>query len=256
VPEENFWTLWCKGRPTESDTLTVWLGATPSRLTSAHLHHSTIFYRPDALPAAQPTVSKYWRQLCYTITIQTISLFTCGYLCQGGYVFVIVCLSVCLFVSNFAKKTAKRICMKFSRKVGNGPLNSWLNFGGDPGHCLDSDIVFRICNGWEIRKVVNGHSFSTNKTCLGRGLHCPSASSYWICLSYIFSVISFIRIKQLGLAFRQLCIFAWWLCRAFVIDDMHIPDRVLKVNSRQSQSFNLSVRSVALVVGLILLLLS
>jgi len=41
-----------------------------------------------------------------------------------------------------------------------------------------------------------------------------------------------------------------------VIDDMHIPDRVLKVNSRQSQSFNLSVRSVALVVGLILLLLS
>jgi len=39
VPEENFWTLWCKGRLTEADTLTVRLGATPSRLTSAHLHH-------------------------------------------------------------------------------------------------------------------------------------------------------------------------------------------------------------------------
>ena len=24
-----------------------------------------IFYRPDALPAAQPTVSKHWRQYCY-----------------------------------------------------------------------------------------------------------------------------------------------------------------------------------------------
>jgi len=39
VPEENFWTLWCKGRLTEADTLTIQLGATPSGLTSAHLHH-------------------------------------------------------------------------------------------------------------------------------------------------------------------------------------------------------------------------
>jgi len=39
VPEENFWTLWCKGRLTEADTETIRLGATPSGLTSAHLHH-------------------------------------------------------------------------------------------------------------------------------------------------------------------------------------------------------------------------
>jgi len=58
VPEENFWTLWCKGRLTEADTQTIRLGGTPSRLTSAHLHHPLIFYRPDALPAAQPTVAK------------------------------------------------------------------------------------------------------------------------------------------------------------------------------------------------------
>jgi len=30
VPEENFWTLWCKGRLTEADTITTGLGATPS----------------------------------------------------------------------------------------------------------------------------------------------------------------------------------------------------------------------------------
>ena len=59
VPEENFWTLWCKGRLTDADTLTIRLGATPAGLTSAHLHHPPIFYRPDALPAAQPTVSKH-----------------------------------------------------------------------------------------------------------------------------------------------------------------------------------------------------
>ena len=39
MPEKNFWTLWCKGRLTQTDTPTIWLGATPSRLTSAHLHH-------------------------------------------------------------------------------------------------------------------------------------------------------------------------------------------------------------------------
>jgi len=43
VPDENFWTLWCKGRLTEADTPTIRLGATPSGLTSAHLHHPPIF---------------------------------------------------------------------------------------------------------------------------------------------------------------------------------------------------------------------
>jgi len=39
VPEENFWTLWCKGRLAEADTPTIRLGATPSGLSSADLHH-------------------------------------------------------------------------------------------------------------------------------------------------------------------------------------------------------------------------
>jgi len=55
VPEENFWTVWCKGRLTETNTPTIQLGATPSELSSAHLHHPPFFYRLDALPAAQPT---------------------------------------------------------------------------------------------------------------------------------------------------------------------------------------------------------
>jgi len=44
VPEENSWTLWCKQRLTEAVTLTIRLGATPSGLTSAHLHHPPIFF--------------------------------------------------------------------------------------------------------------------------------------------------------------------------------------------------------------------
>jgi len=55
VPEENFWTLWCKGRLTEADTATIQLGATPSGLTSAHLHHPAIFFtgRMPFLPPNQ-----------------------------------------------------------------------------------------------------------------------------------------------------------------------------------------------------------
>ena len=56
VPEENFWTLWCKGRLTEADTLTMRLGATPSGLTSAHLHHPPIFLRTGC-PSCQRTNS-------------------------------------------------------------------------------------------------------------------------------------------------------------------------------------------------------
>jgi len=42
VPEENFWTLWCKERLTEAYT-PIWLGATPSGLTSVHLQQPPTF---------------------------------------------------------------------------------------------------------------------------------------------------------------------------------------------------------------------
>jgi len=44
---------------------------------------------------------------------------------------VVVCLFVC---QQLCAKTSKRICMKFPVKVGNGPVNKRLNFGGDPDH--------------------------------------------------------------------------------------------------------------------------
>jgi len=54
VPEENFWTLWCKGRLTEANTPTIRLDTTPSRLTSVHLHNPPFFTgRMPFLPANQ-----------------------------------------------------------------------------------------------------------------------------------------------------------------------------------------------------------
>jgi len=63
VPEESFWTLWCKGRLTEADTPTIRLGATPSDYAVPTSTISPFFYRLDALPTAQPTVSKHWRHM-------------------------------------------------------------------------------------------------------------------------------------------------------------------------------------------------
>jgi len=55
VPEDNFWTLLCKGRLTEADTLTIRLGATPAGLISAYFHHPPKFFtgRMPFLPPNQ-----------------------------------------------------------------------------------------------------------------------------------------------------------------------------------------------------------
>jgi len=45
----------------EAEVPTVRVGATPTGLT-APTPQPQGFYRPDALPAAQPTASKHWRQ--------------------------------------------------------------------------------------------------------------------------------------------------------------------------------------------------
>jgi len=57
VPEENFWTLWCKGRLTEADTLTIRQSATPSGLTSAHLHQPPHIFLQTGYPSCCPTNS-------------------------------------------------------------------------------------------------------------------------------------------------------------------------------------------------------
>jgi len=48
VPEENFWTLWCKGKLTQADTLTIQTNQYPPA------PFPRIFYRADAfLPPNQ-----------------------------------------------------------------------------------------------------------------------------------------------------------------------------------------------------------
>ena len=48
------------------------------QITTPAPHHS-VFYRPDALPATQPTASKYWRHLYHTwlYFYITVKLVTC-----------------------------------------------------------------------------------------------------------------------------------------------------------------------------------
>jgi len=39
------------------------------QITTLASHHS-VFYRPDALPAAQPTVSKHWRNIYHVTQVK------------------------------------------------------------------------------------------------------------------------------------------------------------------------------------------
>jgi len=48
-----------QGKIMEAETPTVQVGATPTGLTAPPHNPPKVFYRPDALPAAQPTVSKH-----------------------------------------------------------------------------------------------------------------------------------------------------------------------------------------------------
>jgi len=59
VPEENFWTSCCKGRLTQADTDHT-AGHHSIRINQCPpLPFPHIFYRPDAVPVAQPTASKH-----------------------------------------------------------------------------------------------------------------------------------------------------------------------------------------------------
>ena len=77
-----------------------------------------------------------------------------------------LCFHRCLFVA----KTSKQICMKFLGKVGNDPMNKWLNFGGNCEPIRQ--------DRWQ------DLYHDTGKMCLGGGMHCPSASRFF-CVSII-----------------------------------------------------------------------
>jgi len=60
----------CKGRLTEADTLTIRLGATPTGLTSAHLHHPPILFTGQ-MPFLPPN------QQCQSTVLEKMPLNWC-----------------------------------------------------------------------------------------------------------------------------------------------------------------------------------
>jgi len=95
VPEENFWTAWCKGRLTEADTLTIRLGATPSGLTSAHLHHLPIFFTGRIpFPPSNQHQCFFWNKWCrYTCLILALRLHALKVICTDFLVVKVNCWS-------------------------------------------------------------------------------------------------------------------------------------------------------------------
>ena len=96
VPEENFWTLWRKGRLTEADTPTVRMGATPSGLSSDHLHHPPFLQAgcPSCRPINSVKALKLGRMQFITFRVRRRR----GEMYIGhGRLYVSVCLSLAAF---------------------------------------------------------------------------------------------------------------------------------------------------------------
>jgi len=109
VPEENFWTLWCKGRLTEADTPTIRMGTTPSGLSRAHLHHPSFF--TGWMPFLPPN------QQCQStegniINLRHMLLIVCYSPEQIGCLFL-KCCSFCVFVFLFLALTLYMTLFEF-----------------------------------------------------------------------------------------------------------------------------------------------
>jgi len=65
--KQLLWIFMEQGRIMEAEAPTVRVGTTPTRLMAplSPQPPPKVFYRSDALPAAQPTVSKHWRYKLY-----------------------------------------------------------------------------------------------------------------------------------------------------------------------------------------------
>jgi len=83
-----------------------------SRQITMPAPHSSVFYKPDALPAAQPTVSKHWRHLYQTnnerefIRISVICKKTVTAKCNVNWLIHTVqnfstCRKKCFYANNF-----------------------------------------------------------------------------------------------------------------------------------------------------------
>jgi len=65
-----------QGKIMEAEVPTVRVGATPTGLTAPPPPQPLkVFYRPDALPAAQPTASKHWLGLHIEYNILILNLW-------------------------------------------------------------------------------------------------------------------------------------------------------------------------------------
>ena len=84
------------------------------QITMPAPHHS-VFYRPDALPAAQPTASKHWRhkalkvgcatavKIYFKISVTIKNVSNTGYLCQNLTANCSAAITLCRIVGRFLR---------------------------------------------------------------------------------------------------------------------------------------------------------
>ena len=131
-------------------------------------------------------------------------------------------------------RTSELICMKFSGKVGNWPSNRWLNSGGDLDHRFDTGILLQIRHYWEIRKVVNGHSYWFASTDVGTDkiIKCALAEVCTVSVPLVWFVMAPYEIGQ-AIIFSS--------CGFFFLSSISFPRRRrLDVNHTSTHGCGLS----------------
>ena len=127
-----------------------------SRQITMPAPHHFVFYRPDALPATQPTASKHWRQCIATLTcdlsLNTTLVWECCLFSDidalGGVATCIRCGGIfnSSFVANFlenrsAKKFRKSVQVWWSYCHGLG-ISLFMKHGGDTSMCVSSLMCY------------------------------------------------------------------------------------------------------------------
>ena len=141
------------------------------QITTPAPHHS-VFHRPDALPAAQPTASKHWRWCHHTGRLFWLTAVLC--IASSS----VVCLSVCLSVCQAVKKSARGRQLPTTAQLATSRDARWRHRRGDVTAArVKSPSVDCVCVCECDRNFISS-TFSSTQLC--RSVLVPNGSLSWL----------------------------------------------------------------------------
>ena len=127
-----------------------------SRLVTTPAPHHSVFYRPDALPAAQPTASKHWRHICICICTFISRHIICRLMKWRQTCVICDCYDltqVCTAATELLVVGQCQFCLLDSQErcgtckcCGQRPRNNIRH----QAHCTTASTVPRVCSMYSL----------------------------------------------------------------------------------------------------------